>query len=75
MSKPSLRKAIDAHCKSCGYDAKSGLGAWRQQIEACPITSCELYAVRPISGGKYAYSTEGLPESLRKYREGITTTK
>ena len=43
----SLRKAIDQHCKSCGYDPLSGLGGWRQQITECPCTSCQLYSVRP----------------------------
>ena len=46
---PSLRKAIDDHCKSCGYDSKSGLGTWRKQIEDCPCTSCCLYPVRPTT--------------------------
>ena len=43
----SLRDAINAHCKSCGYDPKSGLGGWKQQITLCPCTSCRLYQVRP----------------------------
>ena len=43
----SLRKAINDHCKSCGYDSKSGLEIWRKQIEDCPCTLCSFYQVRP----------------------------
>jgi len=52
----SLRKAIDAHCKSCGYDPKSGLGGWKQQITDCPCTQCHLYAVRPRTLRKRVFS-------------------
>jgi hypothetical protein len=52
---PSLRKAINDHCKSCGYDSKSGLGTWRKQIEDCPCTSCSLYPVRPRTTPKRAF--------------------
>lgn len=51
----SLRKAINAHCKSCGFDNKSGLGNWRQQIETCPCTKCALYDVRPRTTSKRAF--------------------
>lgn len=44
-----LRAAIDAHCKWCTYDPKSGLGNWRQQVTACAITRCALWPVRPLS--------------------------
>lgn len=43
----SLRAAIDAKCRECGYDAKCGAGTWREQVEACPATTCPLYPVRP----------------------------
>jgi len=52
----SLRKAIDAHCKSCGYDPKSGNGKWKEQIDACPCTQCHLYAVRPRTQRKRVFS-------------------
>jgi len=42
----SLRKAIDAKCRECCYDPTSGLGSWRQQVEACPCTHCPLHNVR-----------------------------
>ena len=43
---PSLRAAINENCKSCIYHESNG-GTWRQQVEACTVTSCALYAVRP----------------------------
>ena len=46
---PSLRRSINEYCKSCIYDPHSGLGTWRQQVEACTVIKCELYAVRPRS--------------------------
>ena len=47
----SLRAAINAHCKWCSYDPKSGLGNWRQQVTACAITRCALWPYRPTSKG------------------------
>lgn len=48
---PSLRKSINEHCKSCTYDPHSGMGTWRQQVEACTVTKCNLWPVRPVSKG------------------------
>lgn len=45
----SLREAINAKCRDCIYDHHSGLGNWRQQVSACHIESCPLWAVRPKS--------------------------
>jgi hypothetical protein len=47
MSRPSYKKYIDAHCKSCIYDDLVE-GTWRMQVALCPCTSCELYEVRPL---------------------------
>lgn len=47
MSRPSLRDAIDAMCKSCIYDPGSGDGAWRQQVRSCSSSNCPLHSVRP----------------------------
>lgn len=44
----SLRKCIDQMCKSCIYDNHAP-GNWRQQVEACSVTKCPLYGVRPIT--------------------------
>lgn len=44
-----LRSAINAYCKSCTYDPKAHGGTWRQQVEACTVTACPLWAVRPRS--------------------------
>ena len=46
--RPSLRKAINDHCKGCVYDPANG-GTWRQQVERCTVTLCPLYPVRPVS--------------------------
>lgn len=44
---PATRKqAIDAYCKQCIYDELEP-GGWRQQVEACTVTHCPLYAFRP----------------------------
>jgi len=48
MSRPSLRAAIDAMCKSCIYDPGSGNGAWREQVASCSSGNCPLHSVRPL---------------------------
>lgn len=45
--RPSLRRAINTHCKACIYDRTNG-GPWRKQVENCTVTECELYPVRPL---------------------------
>lgn len=45
----SLRKAINEKCKDCIYDPESGLGSWRQQVDACGQVRCPLHPVRPRS--------------------------
>ena len=45
----SLRKAINDKCSNCTYDPFSGLGNWRQQVEACTVKTCPLWPVRPVS--------------------------
>jgi len=52
MSRPSLRAAIDAMCKSCIYDPGSGNGAWREQVQACSSAHCPLHRLRPLSRPK-----------------------
>jgi len=51
---PSLRKAINDHCKSCGYDPSNGGGTWKQQISACTAVRCFLHPVRPQSKVSFA---------------------
>ena len=43
------RKAVNEKCKDCIYDPMSGLGNWRQQVEACEIPDCPLWPIRPKS--------------------------
>ena len=50
----SLRAAINAKCKDCIYDPKSGLGTWRQQVEGCTCRNCPLWPVRPMSSASKA---------------------
>lgn len=45
--KPSLRKSINAMCRSCIFDSKSGLGTWRAQVAQCTAVDCPLWAIRP----------------------------
>lgn len=44
----SPRRAIALHCKGCIYDPLAG-GTWREQVEHCAITGCELYQHRPLT--------------------------
>lgn len=48
----SRAAAINAKCRDCIYDPKSGLGTWRQQTEGCAIRSCALWPYRPKSSVK-----------------------
>ena len=56
----SLRKAINEKCRDCIYDPLSGLGHWRQQVEACLIASCSLHRVRPRSSPKRCSSANSV---------------
>lgn len=42
----SLRKAIDAQCRSCIYDPNER-GSALAQVRACTSFACPLYPVRP----------------------------
>jgi len=44
----SLRRSINAMCRSCIYD-RFAPGTWRQQVEACSCPACALFPVRPVS--------------------------
>jgi hypothetical protein len=45
----SLRGAINAKCRDCIFDELER-GRWLQQVDACTIRECSLWAVRPRSG-------------------------
>lgn len=60
IQRPSMRKAINDKCRECIYDPVSGTGTWRQQVEACPCTSCPLFALRPVSSGEKAIPAEAI---------------
>lgn len=40
------RAAVNAKCKDCIFDPMSGLGTWQQQVRACEIRECPLWAIR-----------------------------
>lgn len=42
----SLRKSINAMCRSCIYDPSNG-GTCAQQIRDCTVLVCPLWPVRP----------------------------
>ncbi len=47
----SLRKRINLMCRTCIYDELAP-GNWRQQVTACQIDYCPLWAIRPVSKPK-----------------------
>lgn len=60
-AKPGFRARINLQCKDCLYDDRAaGLGAWRQQVEACEDDRCPLWPLRPTST---AETTEGSTEN------------
>ena len=51
----SLRSAINAKCKDCTHDPRSGGGTWREQVAQCSVIRCALWPVRPgPDSGPYA---------------------
>ena len=65
----SLRKAIDAKCRSCIYDPASGNGGWREQVSACSSANCPLHPVRPRSAPKSAQRAAKPASDGRRYLE------
>ena len=54
-AKVSLRAHINAKCRDCIYDPKSGAGTWREQVAQCSVISCPLWPVRPApNSGSHA---------------------
>jgi len=60
-TKLSPRQRIALHCKSCGADPAAP-GSWRQQIGLCPVTSCELWPIRPLPTRQRPVTAELLAE-------------
>ena len=48
MTVASLKKLIEQKCKDCTYD-HSAPKTWREQVEACTVSSCALWEVRPVT--------------------------
>jgi hypothetical protein len=61
--KTSPKRAIANHCKDCIYDAHCS-GNWREQVEACVITTCDLHDHRPLTAKTTALLRENLLASL-----------
>jgi hypothetical protein len=55
----SFRALVNAKCKQCTYDPMSGLGTWRQQVEACTVKSCPLWPARPVSATQPKENQDG----------------
>ena len=47
VTKLTRKQAINKNCKDCIYDPASA-GTWRQQVEACAVTTCAFYDWRPL---------------------------
>jgi hypothetical protein len=56
----SLRAAVNAMCKSCIYQPRSGLGGWREQVAACETRSCPLWPHRAKSRHRPQKATDSL---------------
>ena len=73
MSRPSLRSAINAMCKSCLYDPGNGNGGWREQVGGCSSSNCALHPVRPlpVKGRKWGEEAPGAPLATVPANEGF----
>ena len=62
--------AINANCRACIYDPKSGMGHWRQQVAACTVYACALWPVRPVSERMQdGTPSPRTPEASRTWRD------
>jgi hypothetical protein len=68
--KTSPKRAIADHCKGCIYDHHCS-GNWREQVEACAITNCDLYDHRPLTAKTTALLRENLLASLPDHERAI----
>ena len=56
IARKSLRRAIDAKCRSCIYD-EANVGSWLVQVTLCSCRDCPLYEVRPVTKSPIAAGT------------------
>lgn len=68
----SLRAAINAKCKDCIYDPKSGHGTWRQQVEGCTVSRCPLFPVRPRAQPSKEFAGNRAPRIERTAQDDPT---
>jgi hypothetical protein len=67
----SMRKAINDKCRDCIYDSCAP-GNWRQQVQACTISTCSLWAYRPKSSSAKSDvgSVQKIPDSASESAAG-----
>jgi hypothetical protein len=51
LRRPGFRARVDAKCIDCTYD-EAAPGSWRAQVDACAVTTCPLWPVRPRSSAR-----------------------
>ena len=61
--KTSPKRAIANHCKDCIYDSHCD-GGWREQVEHCTITQCDLHEHRPLTAKTTRLQRENLLADL-----------
>ena len=72
-TKPTLREAINANCRSCVFDPANA-GNWRQQVTMCSCHDCAIYPVRPVSSSdipEKILDEHGVPEWERSRFAGL----
>lgn len=68
---PSLRKAINMHCRECIYDQLAkGLGTWREQVGGCTVTKCALWPVRPTSKPRKVKEDSEITDKDTEHEQG-----
>lgn len=68
--RPSMREAIDAMCKDCGFDPLAR-GNWRLQVSACSVPSCPPFELRPLSRSP---TTRALTTQHARCKDGLFST-
>lgn len=74
LMKQSPQQAINQKCKDCIYDEHNG-GTWRDQTEACTVTSCALYDLRPVSSSTKKQRSEDRFNALSQSEKLIEIEK
>jgi len=62
-----MRKAINAKCKDCIYDALAA-GSWLEQVFQCTMEDCGLYPYRPIPRAR---KPKGDPKMVSNFKKKL----